>query len=485
MVSAIAPPVPMTAPPPTSLVVAEPAAMATPVPTTTDVASAPAPAPISTVVYYEEEVTLLTYPYEEYQSEMVDPHYNWPYKRFDMERFRAEAPTPETRTYRLLVLENAYLKILILPEIGGRIWQVIHKATNAPLFYQNEVVKPTHWGMNNQLGWLALGGMEWSVPVSEHGYDWGVPWDYLLLQQHADRVAVTVFTPRDGRYLAAGITITLRAGMAAFEIEPTLTNLADHPLSFSYWHTAMLAPGSGKHPSPDLRFLLPTDSVTVHSTGDATLPAPGAQFSWPIYQGRDFSRLGTYSQYLGFFEAPQAHGPFVALYDPKYDMGVVRIFPPEIATGSKVFSLGWQDALESSNFTDDDSSYVELHSGLAPTFDDQYTLPAGGMVTWREVWYPVTTIGTVSAANELLALAVAERHDAEARAVTLDVYGVRPIDGTIVVQDERERELARLPFAARPDQPFHGSQTLDEEKSTRYTIRIEDRAGRLLLQHTP
>lgn len=440
--------------------------------------SAPAPAPVGTVVYYEESISLPTYPFERYQSDEIDPKYNWPYKRFDVERFRAEAPSPELRTYRLLVLENAYLKILILPELGGRIWQVIHKPTGAPLFYQNSVVKPTHWGLANQLGWLALGGIEWGLPVIEHGYDWGTPWGYIPLQHSEDLAAVTVFTPSDGRLLTASITISLRAGTAAFDIEPTLTNLADRELAFSYWHTAMLAPGSGKHPSSSLRFLLPTDSVSVHSTGDTTLPAPGGLFSWPIFHGRDFSQLGEYTQYLGFFEAPTAHGPFVAIYDPEYDVGVVRAFPPDVTRGSKVFTLGWQDALSSANYTDDDSSYVELHSGLAPTFDDQFRLPAGDMISWREVWYPVVKIGTVSAANELVALSV-EKSAQDEDTVALRIYGVRPIDGIITV----DGTSTTIPFQARPDTPFEGELALDEKRTDSPQIQLQDGAGHLLLRH--
>lgn len=83
--------------------------------------SAPAPTPIGTVVYYETSVTLPTYPYEQYQSDTVDPVLNWPFKQFDRERFLAEKPTPEERTYRALVLENIYLRLTILPELGGRL----------------------------------------------------------------------------------------------------------------------------------------------------------------------------------------------------------------------------------------------------------------------------------------------------------------------------------------------------------------------------
>jgi len=425
-------------------------------------------------VVYEESVTLPTYPVERYQSYAVDATYNWPYKRFDVERFQAEAPMPELRDYRLLVLENAYLKILILPELGGRIWQVIHKPSGMPVFYQNTVVKPTHWGIANQLGWLALGGLEWSLPVIEHGYDWGTPWGFIPLQHSEELATVTVVTPNDGRWLNASITITLRAGAASFEIQPTISNLADHTLAFSFWHDAMLAPGSGKHPSEALHFVLPGTEMTLHSTGDSTLPPPDGRFSWPLDQGRDLSRLGNFTQYLGFFEAPAAHGPFVGVYDPTYDTGIVRAYPAEIARGSKVFALGWQDALASSNYTDDQSAYVELHGGLAPTFTDQYTLPAGGTVDWREVWYPVYGIGDLTYANEVAALAV----DATADGLGIKLYTTRPLDGVALLRVDNT-VVGQVAVVVRPDAPFAGSFTVAPQGP--YTVELQDSAGRELL----
>ncbi|MEZ4862434.1 MAG: DUF5107 domain-containing protein [Caldilineaceae bacterium] len=444
------------------------------------VESAPALAPVGTVVFYEESVTLPTYPLERYQSDAVDPRYNWPYKRFDVERFRLEAPTPEPRTYRLLVLENAYLKVMIMPELGGRIWQVIHKPSGEPIFYQNSVVKPTHWGHENQLGWLALGGLEWSLPVIEHGYDWGVPWGYIPLPYSEDLAAVSVFTPRDGRLLNASITISLRAGAASFEIEPTITNLGDDALDFSFWHDAMLAPGTGLHPSADLHFVLPSGMMTLHSTADVAMPAPGATFTWPIYKGRDLSRLGNYQEYLGFFEAPAAHGPFVGVYDPAYDIGVARIFPAEVVRGSKVFALGWQDALTGDNYTDGAAMYVELHGGLAPTFADLYTLPAGGQVNWREVWYPVQGIGDLTFANELAALAVTP----QTAGLAVGLYPTRPLDGSLVLF-VNDVEAARLPIQAQPDSPFHGHFAVTVAKTDTLQIQLQDSRGRVLLSYQP
>ena len=161
----------------------------------------------------------------------------------------------------------------------------------------------------------------------------------------------------------------------------------------------MLAPGTGNKPSADLHFVLPAAAMTVHSTADPAMPQAEGLVSWPIEDERDLSRLGNWDQYLGLFEAPAAQGPLAAVYDEKYDAGAVRIFPPEITRGSKVFALGWGDALPSAYFTDDGSAYVELHAGLAPSFFEKYRLPAHGSVTWRERWYPVYGIHGLSTAG--------------------------------------------------------------------------------------
>lgn len=424
------------------------------------------------VSIHETTVVLSTYPYEEYQSDAVDPLYRWPYKKFDRERYLDEAPAPEDRTYRLLVLENAYLRILILPELGGRVWQVVHKPSGDTMFYQNSVVKPTPWGPANQLGWLALGGIEWSLPVIEHGYDWGTPWESETLEQRDGSVTVTVSTPDDGRLLRANIGITLYPDDASFQIEPSLTNLSDEPIKFDYWQTAMLAPGAGNEPSSLLQFRLPGDYMTVHSTADAELPAPGERLSWPVYQERDLSTLGNWRQYLGFFEYPAAHGPFTGVYDIAYDAGAVRVFPAQIARGSKVFAPGWRDALSSSDFTDDASTYIELHGGLAPTFFEQYQLPAAETVSWRERWYPVSGLKGLSFANEQLA-AAAQRVPGGLR---VGLYPTQPFHGELVLLLDGE-PIGRRLVEARPDMAFETTFEYDELGGGTLSLQVEDGSG--------
>lgn len=461
----------------------EPAPQATPLPQTTPQPAgqgmAPAPAPVGTVVYYESTIEIPTYPYEEYTSKEVDPNFNWPFRRFNLEAFEQAQPTPVNKSYRLIVLENAYLKILVAPELGGRILQVFHKPSGDSMLYRNFVVKPTRWGPGNQLGWMAAGGIEWNLPVVEHGYDWGTAWGIIPLQHSEDLATVTVFTPQDGRLLNASITIGLRSGAAAFEIQPTLSNLSTGEITFDYWHSAALAPGPGNQLSDQLRFIFPTEQMTVHSTQDPVYPPPGQQVSWPLLaDGRDISRIGTWQQFAGLFEYPAAHGPFVGVYDPTFDDGAVRVFPADIAQGSKLFSLGWGDPLASTNYTDDGSQYVELHGGLAATFDQHATLPAGGMVSWTESWYPVHGIGGISTANEVGSLFAERRSEG----LFVGFYPTRPFDGMLNIMSDGVQRL-QTTIESRPDQPYAAISLTGELSPGTQTIQIEDNAGNVLIAY--
>jgi hypothetical protein len=423
-------------------------------------------------------VTLPTYPMDEFQQPTRDDTYAWPYLRFDRDAFWASAPQPRPREYRVIELENAYLRVSILPELGGRIWQIVHKPSGNRMFYQNTVVKPSPWGPAQQLGWLALGGLEWALPVNEHGYDWGTPWQVTTFQDEAGSVGAVIATPEDGRLVSAQIVVTLPPDAAAVVISPTIRSHATQTLDAHVWQTAMLAPGKANQPSADLHFVLPNSIMTVHSTGDERLPGPGRLFTWPRYLGRDLSHLRNWDEYAGFFEYPTAHGPFVGVYDRKQDAGAVRIFPPQIATGSKVFGLGWQTPIGSEHFTDDGSFYVELHGGLSPTFDEPYRLAPGEVVTWAERWYPVHGMGDLTYANEAAALHLART----VQGWRVTIYTPGPFRGALTVTGADGSEVTR-PVQTDPAAPWVAD--LPEIHAAQVTLRLMDATGAAVLAYPP
>ena len=448
-----------------------PAAASTPEPTVTL-----APTPPIAVTLREGQITLPTYPYAEFTSEAWNETFNMPYRVLDWAAYEASNPTTVERTYRTLVVENEYLRLTFLPELGGRLYEIYFKPTGHHETYRNPVLKPSRWGPPEMGWWLAAGGIEWCLPVEEHGYQWGVPWSVSATQDGQNAV-VTLRDADAGANdrVRAVISIRLAAGSSSFTMQTRLENPTAAPLAVKYWHNAMLAPGGQNKPTADLRFVLPdaVTEVTVHSRGDERWPGPGEQVAWPVFQDVDVSRLGNWTGWLGFFENP-ARGEFVAVYDQGYDEGMVRLFPPEIAQGSKIFAPGWSEPIAAATWTDGDSSYVEIHGGPAPTFGDSVTIPAGGELSWRETWYPVAGLGGLRFANEAAALnlSVAGREAHIGAAVTQRWSG----DVVLLLDQQeiyRQRALLVPGGAWRETVPLNG----DGPRSASLTLRLEDQQG--------
>ncbi|MFO7698206.1 MAG: DUF5107 domain-containing protein [Anaerolineae bacterium] len=357
----------------------------TPLPT-----SPPAPTAQPAVAVFEEQVTLTLYDYV--PALYVDEGAGHPYPLLHHD----EVGAPINRTFQTIVLQNEYLELVILPELGGRIYQCRFLPTGQPLLYNSRVAKPTHWGPSDQGWWLALGGIEFALPVDEHGYLTAQPWDASVTRQGDGGATVVLQIQEATRGLRARVEVTLRPGEAAIRLRTSLFNASGVPQQFQYWTNAMLSPG--RHGvGPELQITFPADQVVVHSTGDTSLPPAGATMTWPVYAGRDLSSYAEWRNWLGFF-GPQRWAPFVAVYDQATQIGMVHASTAGVLAGSKVFGFGRN--FDDRTYSDDGAQYIEIWSGLTRSFDQYTSLPAGGTVAWNEVWYVVSQSGGVTFANQ-------------------------------------------------------------------------------------
>lgn len=431
----------------------------------------PTSQPTAPVRVYATQLSIPTYPYAAFAAEAFDPAFNWTYRRFDREAYEASNPLPSPKAYRAVVLENEYLKITLLPELGGRIYQVIFKPTGSNQLYQNPVIKPSPWGPAGQGGWLAAGGIEWGLPVAEHGYAWGDRWGHITFSDGPDAAGVTVFMTAD-EHLRADVDVILRAGEAAFTIQPRITNPTAQPVAYQFWLDAMLAPGPANRVGPNLRFVLPTEQVTVHSRGDDFLPAGQQAMAWPVHNGVDYGRLGNWNDWLGVFERPAAHGPFAGVYDPDVNEGMVRVFPPAATAGSKIFAMGWDAPINPSVYTDDSSAYVELQGGVSPTYWDQATLGAGATYTWQETWFPVAGIGGVSYADGNGAVYVDRAGDG----LVVGLFPLRAVTGRVQVAVGEQVVLDEAAIVS-PARPFLRTLPGEGNAGSRISVRLFDQSG--------
>jgi hypothetical protein len=408
---------------------------------------------------YETTLTLSAYPYEPYLKERTDPRYNSSVVWLDRAAYEAANPRPQPRSFKAVILENTYLKLTFLPELGGRLYQCIFKPTGQNIFYQNPVLKPSYWGplSREENWWLAAGGMEWALPVQEHGYEWGIPWTYQIERESSESSIVLRDTLANER-LQAEIRVTLPANRAYFAVQPCLVNPTAQPISLQFWLNAVLTLGSHST-SANTEFVYPTERMIVHSTGDSALPGPGKTIPWPVVDGRDLSRYGNWRNWLGVFVSEVEHD-YAGAYNHDTGLGVVRIFP-QVARGLKLFGFG-ADFAARSEYADDSSDYFEMWGGPCKTFwsEDDVTIGAGESLSWNEVWLPFHDIDGLDIANSDVV-------------VTADVRGSQVHLG--IAASSAQRALLELRWNG---QAFHQQAVqLDPQKPLMLVLPLPPGAG--------
>jgi len=449
---------------------AEPAAATSPL--------SPTKMPVSASVdVYETTITLPTYPFREYLVEQIDPVYNIPVYYFNRAEYEAAGPTPTPVDYKGVVLENSYLRLTFIPELGGRLYSAVVKATNQEIFYQNKVVKPSRYGVLQPYEanwWLATGGMEWAYPTQEHGYRFGVPWDYQV-SQNSTGATITLSDTAPDR-VGLEVSVTLPADSSAFTVSPTLINQGPGSVSIQLWINAALSLSSGSM-SPNTRFTIPADVVTVHSRGESgwTVPGQRSEAPWPQVGDTDLRDYSQWANYLGFF-VPNQDAPFIGAYNPGTDLGVVRLAASQAASSSgKLFAFG--TGFPDRSYTDDDSQYFEIWGGANAGFwpEDDIVVPVGQTLGWVESWWPLAGLGGVTWATEQVAINLAQS-DGQ---YTLSALVSRPTQGDLRISANTVPIISD-PFSTDPTTPlvWHFADT-DEP----ILIQFMDKSGSILLEY--
>jgi hypothetical protein len=398
------------------------------------------PAPAEAISVREATLSIPTYNFAPAlrATQPGDPIY--PYDRLDP----ARVGPPQPRNYRAVIVENRFLTLTFLPEIGGRLLQVVDRTTGRPLFYQNPVVKHSPFGQRGW--WVGVGGLEWAAPTEEHGYLENTPWDLRVTRSSGVVTITSTTTERQSGFALTGV-ITLRADEARFAVRLAAQNPTDRAQPLQMWTNAMLSPAGDNRVGPGLRFVAPTERMIVHATADRALPGPREWIVWPEHNGRDLSRPANWNGYLGVFTPNPVS--FLAAYDVNADSGAAVVHGAGVA-GGKLF--GFSPAVERYLYTDDESEYVEVWSGAQPTFWDNPPLAPGATKAIESSWLPLWGLGEPATVTVDGALGLERRGDG-GLTVTLATPTLRP--NTVVTVRVDGSELFRsAPLTLRPDQPL-------------------------------
>lgn len=423
--------------------------------------------PASAPHVYKSTVTIPTYGYEQAlePSAQGDPIFPYPHLNFD----KVGPPVP--KEYRAIILENDYTQLTMLPELGGRILRWIDKASGKNLFYANPVIKPTQWGYRGW--WLATGGMEWAFPVEEHGLNEYRPWKADINSQ-GDVTRVLLSDTEDRTGLDVQVGIALDAKHSYLTITPCIHNSTTTDQKYQFWLSGMFNLGNPSV-SGRTQFIFPAQKVTIHSTGDTSMPGAGQQADWPNIAGRDMSKYKNWREWLGGFASPSAQAGFEGAYDRDTDLGVVRVYPPTVARGAKIFAA---PGLDPGLWTDDNSRYYELWGGLLPTFADDATIAPGASVCWTEHWYAVNAIDGYNFATE----AGAVRLTREGENVTVALATTTAVEGVVTLLLD-DKPFVHWPARVSPGTPFVQAVSGIPAQTSRISAQLVNDAGEPVIQY--
>jgi tetratricopeptide (TPR) repeat protein len=286
------------------------------------------------------------------------------------------------KIYHLVYLENEYVKIGILPEIGGRLFSALDKTNNYNYIYTQKVVKPALIGL---LGAWISGGIEWNIPHHHRASTFSpVQWRKEENPDGSKTIWVGEFEPRQRMRWAVGYT--LHPGSSVLECSVRIIN--GTPLANSMLCFANVA----VPPNDKYQVIFPPS--TQWSTGHSKRGfAP-----WPVADSVDQSMYKNHPNSGSFF-AWNYSDDFVAGFDHGINAGIMAVADHNIVPGKKFFTWGvgsmWDKIL-----ADDAKPYLEIMVGAYSDNQPDYSwMQPYEERAFEMNWYPFRGTDGVKNAN--------------------------------------------------------------------------------------
>lgn len=386
--------------------------------------------------YKETTKNYITYPFSD-PNPLPEDAKLYPYFRFDGFSIQGKS-----QQWKVIELENDYIKVQIMPEIGGKIWTAFDKKTGKDFFYNNGVVKFRDIAMRGP--WVS-GGIEMNYGIIGHTPNSATPVDYLL--KNNDDGSVSCFTSTLDLLTRTRwvVETKLEKDKAYFTTNSYWFNGSGVEQPYYTWMNAGVPVGE------DLEFLYPGNHYIGHD---------GKSHNWPIDdQGRNLSlykdnNFGSAKSYhvLG------AHSNYFGALWKKDDFGMIHYANRDEKLGKKIFLWAqsddgkvWEELL-----TDNSGQYVEIQSGrlfnqniaessLTP-FKQIGFKPFDGQ-QWTEYWYPFGGLGGFSHANTTGAFHIKSSSD---DVLSVKISPVQSINDSLLVYNAHRKKIGAVFVNASP-----------------------------------
>ncbi|MDL2303421.1 DUF5107 domain-containing protein [Dysgonomonas sp. OttesenSCG-928-D17] len=383
------------------------------------------------------------------------------------------------KAYKALFIENEYLKIMILPELGGRVHMAYDKVKKRHFVYYNQVIKPALVGLTGP--WIS-GGIEFNWP-QHHRPSTFLPTDYCI-EEHADG-SVTVWCNEVERmFRTKGMQgFTLYPDKAYLEINVKVYNRTSFPQTFLWWANPAVVVGD------DYYSVFPPDVYAVFDHGKRDVSkfpiATGTYYKHDYSAGVDISRYKNIPVPTSYMAILSKYD-FIGGYEEDAQAGLLHVADRHVSPGKKQWTWGCGDFGKAwdRNLTDEDGPYIELMTGVYTDNQPDFSwLQPNEEKSWIQYFMPYSEVGYVKNANKDAVVNVSVENGAIVVVVyttslftALNVH-LKDIDGNVYLDDITE---------ISPDKPYRKSIRIDKEINPELLVfKLSDNKGEQILSYQP
>ncbi len=300
------------------------------------------------------------------------------------------------KPYHAFFLENEYLKIMILPELGGRVQMAYDKVKQRHFVYYNQVIKPALVGLTGP--WIS-GGIEFNWP-QHHRPSTFYPTD-CSIEENADGSKTVWCNEVERMFRTKGMQgFTLHPGKAYLEIKVQVYNRTPFPQTFLWWANPAVVVNDHYHS------VFPPDVHAVFDHGKRDVS--DFPIATGVYYKQDYSAGVDISKYKNIpvptsYMAVQSKYDFVGGYEEDTHAGLLHVADHHISPGKKQWTWGNGDFGQAwdRNLTDEDGPYIELMTGVFTDNQPDFTwLQPYEEKSWVQYFMPYAEVGYVKNASK-------------------------------------------------------------------------------------
>ncbi|MDR0413970.1 MAG: DUF5107 domain-containing protein [Prevotellaceae bacterium] len=383
------------------------------------------------------------------------------------------------KKYHALFIENEYIKLMALPELGGRIHMAYDKVKKRHFVYYNQVVKPALVGLTGP--WIS-GGIEFNWP-QHHRPSTFLPVDFSI-EEHADGSKTIWCSEVERMFRTKGMHgFRLYPGKAYVEINVKIYNRTPFPQTFLWWANPAVVVHERYHSvfPPDVH------AVFDHGKRDvSTFP-----IATGVYYKQDYSAGVDISLYKNIpvptsYMAIKSKYDFVGGYEKNVEGGLLHVANHHVSPGKKQWTWGCGEFGKAwdRNLTDEDGPYIELMTGVFTDNQPDFSwLQPYEEKSWTQYFMPYSAVGMVK--NATKDAAVGLEVSSEKARVVLYTTGVNKGVRMVLRQVEGEKIYLDKTISVSPAEPCVAEVGVGAAKLHELLLEVFSEGGDLLVRYHP